>query len=39
MGSDLTVSEKLCEEVISIPIHTEMDEAQLDFIIEVIFSF
>ncbi len=39
IGSALTVSEKLCEEVISIPIHTEMDETQLDFIIEVIFSF
>ena len=39
MGSNLTVSEKLCEEVISIPIHTEMDEAQLDFIIEAILNY
>lgn len=39
IGSDLTVSEKLCGEVISIPIHTEMDEVQIDFIIEAILNY
>lgn len=39
IGSDLTVSEKLCGEVISLPIHTEMNETQLNFIIEAILSY
>ncbi len=34
MGSALSISEKLCEEVISIPIHTEMDENQKAFIVQ-----
>ena len=39
MGSALTVSEQLCDEVISIPIHTEMDETQLHFIIEALLNY
>jgi len=33
------VSEKLCERVISLPIHTEMTSSQQDYIIEQIYSF
>jgi dTDP-4-amino-4,6-dideoxygalactose transaminase len=36
---DLSVSEMLANEVISLPIHTEMDEAQLKFITEAVLSF
>lgn len=39
IGSSLTISEKLCEELISIPIHTEMDKNQLDFIIEALLNY
>jgi dTDP-4-amino-4,6-dideoxygalactose transaminase len=39
LGSDLTVSETLCGEVISLPIHTEMDETQLDFIIKTLLNY
>jgi len=30
----LTVSENLCKEILSLPIHTEMSESQLEYIIE-----
>jgi dTDP-4-amino-4,6-dideoxygalactose transaminase len=36
---DLSVSEMLANEVISLPIHTEMDEAQLNYITEAVLSF
>ena len=35
----LPITEKLCQEVISLPIHTEMDEDQLNYIIETIGLF
>jgi len=33
-SAQLTVSENLCKEVLSLPIHTEMTDEQLNFIIE-----
>lgn len=39
MGSSLVVSELLCNQVLSIPIHTEMDREQLDFIVESLSHF
>ena len=36
---DFPVSESLCEKVLSFPIHTEMDPAQQDFIIDAILSY
>lgn len=35
----LEISENLCKCVISLPIHTEMDEEQIDFIIEKVKEF
>ena len=35
----LPITEQLCAQVISLPIHTEMDEQQLQFIIEHVQSF
>ena len=35
----LPLSEQLCTEVLSLPIHTEMDEAQQQYIIESVLSF
>jgi dTDP-4-amino-4,6-dideoxygalactose transaminase len=35
----LPLTEALCEQVISLPIHTEMDEQQLDYIIQHVLSF
>lgn len=36
---DLSVSSKLCSEVLSLPMHTELNEEQLSFIIEAIKQF
>jgi UDP-2-acetamido-2-deoxy-ribo-hexuluronate aminotransferase len=36
---DFPVSEELCQEVISLPMHTEMEEEQQLYIIESINSF
>lgn len=36
---DFPVSEQLCSQVISLPIHTEMTEEQLKFITEAVLSF
>jgi len=36
---DFPVSEKLCDEIISLPIHTEMDPAEQEFIIETTLKF
>jgi UDP-2-acetamido-2-deoxy-ribo-hexuluronate aminotransferase len=36
---DFPVTEKLCEEVISLPMHTELDEEQLGFITGKVKSF
>jgi dTDP-4-amino-4,6-dideoxygalactose transaminase len=33
------VSENLCNQVLSLPIHTEMDEEQLNYICEVINNY
>jgi UDP-2-acetamido-2-deoxy-ribo-hexuluronate aminotransferase len=38
-GGDLTISEKLCQEVLSLPIHTEMNASQLEYIVEHINIF
>ncbi len=38
-GFCLPVSEKLCESVLSLPIHTEMTEEELDYISETILRF
>jgi dTDP-4-amino-4,6-dideoxygalactose transaminase len=39
IGDDLTVSEKLCTEVLSLPMHTELDVQQLSYITNHILSF
>jgi len=36
---DFSVSEKLCQEVISLPMHTELDEEQMNYICEKIKLF
>ena len=36
---DFPVAESMCEKVLSFPIHTEMDPAQQDYIIDSILSF
>lgn len=38
-GLELPLTEALCKEVISLPIHTEMDEQQQNYIIEHFISF
>ncbi|MBX7062015.1 MAG: DegT/DnrJ/EryC1/StrS family aminotransferase [Pyrinomonadaceae bacterium] len=38
-GLELPVADRLCTEVISLPIHTEMDAATLDTIIDAVRSF
>ncbi|MBK8567487.1 MAG: DegT/DnrJ/EryC1/StrS family aminotransferase [Saprospiraceae bacterium] len=38
-GKSLPVTEMLCESVVSLPIHTEMDEELLSFIAETVASF
>lgn len=38
-AENLPITEKLCKQVISLPIHTEMDENQLSFIANKIGSF
>ncbi len=35
----LPITEMLCDEVLSLPIHTEMDKATLDYIIENVVAF
>jgi len=37
--SDFPVSVALCEEVLSLPVHTEMEQDQLEFITQKILSF
>ncbi len=39
IGGDLTTSEELCDSVLSLPMHTELDYEQLNFIVEQIKSF
>lgn len=36
---DLNISEQLCQEVLSLPIHTEMDEEQLQYITNTVLDF
>lgn len=36
---DFPISEELCERVLSLPIHTEMTSAELDYIIETVKSY
>ena len=35
----LPVTEQLCQEVLSLPIHTELDSEQLNYIVESVKSF
>jgi dTDP-4-amino-4,6-dideoxygalactose transaminase len=35
----LPISELLCQEVISLPMHTELDQEQLNYIAEAVKSF
>jgi len=37
--NNLPVTEQLCQEVLSLPIHTELDAEQLNFIVEAIKGF
>jgi UDP-2-acetamido-2-deoxy-ribo-hexuluronate aminotransferase len=37
--SDLPVTNILCKEVLSLPMHTEMEQDQLDFITKIILNF
>ncbi len=36
---DIPISEKLCDSVISLPMHTELDEEQIDYICSTIVKF
>lgn len=36
---DLPVTEQLCQEVLSLPMHTELDSEQLNFIVETVKGF
>jgi dTDP-4-amino-4,6-dideoxygalactose transaminase len=38
-GFELPVTEKLCEQVLSLPIHTEMDESLSECIAETVKAF
>ena len=38
-GGKLPVTEQLCEEVLSLPIHTEMDKETLSYIVENVKAF
>lgn len=38
-GSNLNISKQLSESVLSLPMHTELDEEQLEFIVETIKKF
>lgn len=38
-GSDLSETEKLCRSVLSLPMHTELDEEQLRYIIHQIMNY
>ncbi|MCL1933241.1 MAG: DegT/DnrJ/EryC1/StrS family aminotransferase [Candidatus Azobacteroides sp.] len=39
MGGDLSVSEKLCRSVLSLPMHTEADEEQTQYIIDQLIRY
>ncbi|GHV23447.1 hypothetical protein FACS189428_6960 [Clostridia bacterium] len=39
IGSDLSESVKLCRSVLSLPMHTELDEEQIEYIIEQIQNY
>jgi len=39
LGSDLSVSENLCKSVLSLPMHTCLDEEQIEFIAKILKSF
>jgi dTDP-4-amino-4,6-dideoxygalactose transaminase len=38
-GSDLSETDKLCASVLSLPMHTELDEAQLSYIINQLITY
>ncbi|MDC7998731.1 DegT/DnrJ/EryC1/StrS family aminotransferase [Gilvibacter sediminis] len=37
--ADFSVTNQLCEEVISLPMHTELDQEQIDFITKTVLDF
>ncbi len=39
IGGNLNISEELCDSVLSLPMHTELDYEQLNYIVEQIKSF
>jgi dTDP-4-amino-4,6-dideoxygalactose transaminase len=39
IGSDLSESEKCCKSVLSLPMHTELDDEQVHYIIEQIMNY
>lgn len=39
IGSDLSETEQLCQSVLSLPMHTELDEEQIRYIIEQIMKY
>jgi dTDP-4-amino-4,6-dideoxygalactose transaminase len=39
IGDDLSVSEKLCQTVLSLPMHTEVDEEQIQYIINQLIQY
>jgi UDP-2-acetamido-2-deoxy-ribo-hexuluronate aminotransferase len=38
-SGDMSVAEKLCDEVLSLPMHTELDLSTIAFIISKVMSF
>jgi dTDP-4-amino-4,6-dideoxygalactose transaminase len=38
-SSQLDVTKKLCQTVLSLPIHTEMEEEQLQYITQTVLKF
>jgi dTDP-4-amino-4,6-dideoxygalactose transaminase len=39
IGSDLSASEALCESVLSLPMHTELEESQISYIINQLIGY
>jgi dTDP-4-amino-4,6-dideoxygalactose transaminase len=39
IGSDLGETEKLCKSVLSLPIHTELDEEQIRYITDLLVNY
>jgi dTDP-4-amino-4,6-dideoxygalactose transaminase len=39
LGSDLKITEQLCDSVLSLPMHTELEDSQIEYIIEQIIRY